>query len=121
MLCHLLGIRRLDHLYRHPLRGSIFENFIVTELRKLFIHHGQRPPLSFWRESSGREVDIIIDYGERRLPVEVKASETLASDFFRGLDRYVKLSGDPGGVLVHGGDANYPRKRHAVRAWWACS
>jgi len=121
LLCHLLGIRRVAHLHQHPLRGAVFENHVICELRKLFLHHGQRPPLYFWRESGGREIDVIIDYGNQRVPVEIKAGETIASDYFKELDKYVGLSGDPFGVLVHGGDACHPRKRHVVYPWWACS
>ena len=37
------------------------------------------------------------------------------------LNRYIRLSGDPEGVLVYGGMENYKRANHHVRAWWACS
>jgi hypothetical protein len=121
LLCYLLGIRRIEDLHRHPLRGPIFENFVVTELRKLFLHHGQRPPLYFWRDSNGREVDVIIDYGNRVVPVEAKSGETVASDAFKGLDHYLQLSGESGGHLVHGGGESYARGKHWLRAWWSCS
>ena len=104
-----------------PLRGAIFENLIVTELRKLFLHHGQRPPLYFWRDSAGHEVDVVIDLGSRLLPVEIKAGETVASDALKGLERYLALSGDAAGILVHGGDEDHARGRHRVRPWWGCS
>jgi uncharacterized protein len=118
LLCHLLGIRMAADLPAHPLRGAIFENFVLSELRKLFLHHGQRAPLFFWRDARGLEVDIVMDLGTRRVPIEIKAGETVAADFLDGLDRYVALSGDPGGVLIHAGDASYPRRAHQVRAWW---
>lgn len=117
LLCHLLGVRKADDLRVHPLRGAIFENFVVTELRKLFLHNGERPPLHFWRNSNGREVDVIIDLGTRRIPVEIKAGETVTSDFFKVLDYYLSLSGDPSGILVHGGGESYSRGDHRVRAW----
>ena len=119
LLCRLLGIRHAGDLRTHPLRGAIFETFIVSEMRKLFLHHGQRPPLYFWRDSNGREVDILVDLGRRRIPMEVKAGETVAGDFFRGLNNYLTLSGDPWGVLVYGGDEAYERRGHRVRPWFA--
>jgi hypothetical protein len=121
VLCHLLGIRLASDLQAHPLRGAIFENFVVTELRKLYIHHQRRPPLYFWRETGGREVDVIIDQGATRLPIEIKSGRTVASDSFRELERYAKLTGCPGGMLVHGGDDAYLTRGHQVRAWWMCS
>jgi hypothetical protein len=118
LLCYLLGLRRPDDLALHPLRGAIFETFVVAELRKAFLHLGQRPRLFFWRDSAGREVDILLDLGTRRIPVEVKTSETVLRDAVRGLDRYLDLSGDPTGVLVYGGAESFERGRHVVRSWW---
>lgn len=94
---------------------------MATEVAKVFLHHGERPPLYFWRDRHGLEVDLWVDLGDRRIPIEVKAGETVASDAFRGLDAYLALSGDRGGILVHGGAESYSRDRHEVRAWFACS
>jgi uncharacterized protein len=121
LLCRLLGIRRAEDIHLHPLRGSIVENLVYCELRKVFLHHGQRAPLYFWRDGHGREVDFLVDYGTCRLAVEVKAGETLAADAFKGLDFYAGLSGQAGGMLVWGGSDSYARGSHQVRAWWACS
>lgn len=121
LLCHLLGVRGPGELHRHPLRGALVETLVYGELRKLFLHHGERAPLFFFRDSHGREVDFVVDLGLHRVPVEVKAGETLAGDAFRTLDYYAGLSGGPGGILVYGGDDSYIRGRHSVRAWWAVS
>jgi hypothetical protein len=87
----------------------------------LVLHQGERPPLFFWRDTHGHEVDVLIDLGTRRIPLEIKSGETVASDAFANLDFYCQLSGERGGVLVHGGAQSYPRGPHVVRPWWACS
>jgi len=46
LVCYLLGIRDAATLERHPLRGAIFESFIVGELVKSFEHTGTRPGYS---------------------------------------------------------------------------
>ena len=117
----MLGIQNVDQLRNHPLRGSIFENLVVFEFSKIFLHHGKRAPLYFWRDSLGREVDLVIDIGGRLLPVEIKAGQTPASDFFKGLDYYAGLTGGPSGILVYGGDDSYMRKGHQVVSWRHCS
>jgi predicted AAA+ superfamily ATPase len=121
LLCRLLGIRGPDDLRNHPLRGPIFETFVVGEFRKLYLHHGQRPPLYFWRDSNGREVDLVVDAGRRRIPIEIKSSETVSGDFLKGLDTYLALSGDPWGALVYGGSESYRRRGHWIRPWFACT
>lgn len=118
LMCHLLGLRRAADLRAHPLRGAIFETFVMSELRKLFLHHAERARLFFWRDAGGREVDALVDLGIRRIPVEMKAGETLGGDAFKGLHFYSELAGEPGGVVVHGGSASYPRGDHLVRAWY---
>jgi uncharacterized protein len=120
LLCHVLGLRRPEDVQLHPLRGSIFETFVIAELYKLFLHNGQPAPLYFWRDSAGHEVDALLDFGTRRLPVEIKAGQTLAGDVFRGLDYYLELAGGGTGVLVYSGDESYVRRNHLVRSWWEC-
>lgn len=118
LLCRLLGIRNPHDLRLHPLRGAIVENLVVSEIRKGFMHRGERPPIWFWRDSRGREVDVVIDLGVRKIPVEIKAGERVPSDAFRGLEHYGKLRGQSGGVVVHGGDAApYPRRNCIIRSW----
>jgi len=121
LLCRLLGIRNSGDLRNHPLRGPIFETFVVGEFRKLYLHHGQRPPLYFWRDSNGREVDLVVDAGTQRIPIEMKSSETVSGDFLRDLNRYLALSGDPWGALVYGGSESYKRRGHWIRPWFACT
>jgi predicted AAA+ superfamily ATPase len=121
LLCFLLGIRSAEHLSNHPLRGRIFESFVYAELVKIFLHHGERGRIFFWRDSRGREVDFLIDLGTRRIPIEVKAGETIPSDAFTWMDWYLRLSGDTGGILVTGGDEAYHRRLHTVLPWFNVS
>jgi predicted AAA+ superfamily ATPase len=120
LLCHVLGLRQPEDVVLHPLRGAIFETFVVGELYKMFLHHGQAAQLYFWRDTAGHEVDALLDLGARRLPVEVKAGQTLAGHVFRGLDYYLELAEGEHGVLVYGGDESYVRRDHLVRSWWHC-
>ncbi len=121
LLCFLLGLHDPGQVALHPLRGAIFETFVHSELRKRFLHHGRRPPLYFWRDSNGREVDFVLDLGTRRVPIEVKAGETVRSDAFKTLDLYARLADEPGGVLVYGGTEAGTRGPHRVRPWFACT
>ncbi len=119
LLCRLLGLRKVEDIRVHPLKGAIFECFVVSELRKRFLHQGQRAPLFFFRDSNGREVDLLVDLGVRRIPIEAKLGETVVREFFKGLEAYCALSGDRGGWLVNGGGDIYARGDHQVRAWWS--
>jgi predicted AAA+ superfamily ATPase len=140
LLCSLLGLRTSRDLWNHPLRGAIFESFVVAELIKLYYHNGEKSRLFFWRDTQGTEVDVLMDLGTHIVPIEIKAGETVAPDAFRGLDAYQRLAKaapqdadaltDPGdspelrrargdSVLIYGGDEWYVRRGHDVRPWWA--
>lgn len=121
LVCRLLGVRSPEDLRTHPLRGAIFENLIVTEFRKLYLHGVRRPPLHFWRDTNGVEVDLLVDLGARRIPIEIKAGLTVNADYFKGLERYTKLSRDPYGIVVYGGDESGRRHEHQIRPWWNCT
>ena len=127
VLCSLLGIREPTHLRSHPLRGAVFETFVMSELRKVFTHRGERAPLYFWRDRQGHEVDAVVELGHRRVAVEAKSGVGVPTDAFRGLAYYRALTAkrapdvELSSVLVHGGDADRLRGEHLVRPWWAVS
>jgi uncharacterized protein len=84
LLCYLLGIRSPSELHSHASRGAIFESLIVSELLKNRLHQGEESDLSFWRDSMGHEIDLLLDLGPSLTPIEIKSGMTVASDFFQG-------------------------------------
>ena len=60
LVCSLLGINSDDQLNTHPLYGNIFENLIVSELKKCSINRGLYDNLFFWRDNVGHEIDVLL-------------------------------------------------------------
>jgi len=83
LLCSLLGIRNPEELASHPLRGQIFENHAVAEMRKQTDIERNRTHLFFYRENRGVEVDLIREkmIGANYELYEIKSSKTYRSDF----------------------------------------
>lgn len=121
LLCYLLRIRTPDELRHHASRGAIFETFVLSELFKNFVHRGEEPELYFWRDSPGHEIDVVMETARDLVPIEIKSAQTIASDFFSGIDYWRQLSGEPGGpaALVYGGDRSLRRKSVVVYSWSA--
>ena len=117
LLCYLLNIRSVGDLELHSQRGAIFETFIISELVKSSYNAGIEPPFYFWRDSQGHEVDLLIENGEKLLPVEIKSGQTVSSSMFSGLDYWQKLSQSEDGMLIYGGAESYTRKGMKVRSW----
>ncbi|TDE12152.1 ATP-binding protein [Dyadobacter psychrotolerans] len=109
LVCSLLGIISKDQLLQHPLRGSLFESLVVTELVKKRTNTGKQINLYYWRDKTGHEVDVIIDNGTSLLPVEIKAGKTINSEFFKSLIYWNKLSGQKSGLIVYAGDQEEER------------
>ena len=47
--CFLLQIQKATDLYQHAARGALFESLVLSELYKYFVHRGEIPPITFWR------------------------------------------------------------------------
>ncbi len=109
LVCYLLGIRNVSQLKTHPLRGSIFEGMVVTELIKKRANAGLPINLYYWRDKTGHEIDVIIDNGGKLLPIEIKSGKTLNAEFFKNIEYWSKLSGAEKSVLLYAGEQNQKR------------
>jgi len=115
----LLGIRTTEHMNPHPLRGALFENFVIAELIKSRLNKGERPQIYFWRDSNGNEVDIIIEQGGRLMPIEIKSGKTVTREAFAGVNKWRDLAGgavmEP--TLIYGGADDYSHNGIRVVGW----
>jgi len=120
LVCQLLNIRTNDEFFNHPLRSAIFESFIISEMFKYNYNHNESPQLYFWRDSQGHEIDCIIEKNFTTLiPVEIKASKTLSSNFFDGLMDWQKISKqeDVTPYVIYGGFDSIKREKGHVFSW----
>jgi hypothetical protein len=122
LLCYLLRIRNAEDVLFNSMKGQIFENFVFLEFYKFFANMGEIPPLYFWRDRTGHEIDFIIDTGNKLIPVEAKSGETIVNSFFDGLNYFKSLDKNAGvsktGILINGGDAFYIRSGNLSLPWY---
>lgn len=115
----LLGITDTAQLALNPLRGALFESWVVGEYLKSGYNSGTRATLSFWRDRSGLEVDLLREEARRTTAIEIKSGATVTADALRGLKRWRELAGKNAGqaVLIHGGNDAYNREGVSVLGW----
>lgn len=89
----LLGLHTRSAVEQGPSLGPLVETAVVAEWVKAFRGAGLEPPLSFWRASDGREVDLVIEYGGRVHAIEVKATETPVPAHAASLAAFAALAG----------------------------
>ena len=118
LACYLLGIHKPEHLIGHPLRGALFETFVVAEAYKQYDHSGLPGQLWFYRDSHDNEVDLLTGSETSLHAWEIKSSQTLSSDFFKGLHQLEKITpGLKNKSLLYGGEKMITREGITVLPW----
>lgn len=119
VLCALLNIRREEDVYTHPLRGNIFESWVVSEAVKHQTNRGQRPSLYFWRDHSGHEIDLLLEDAGHLRALEVKSGETVLSSWLDGMEWFRQVAGEclTDAAVIYGGDRSTTRRDIKVVSW----
>ena len=121
LVCWLLGIRTPEQLGVHPLRGAIFETWVVSEIVKRRAKKGEANGISFYRDRNGAEVDLVVETPNRTTIVEAKSSETPSSSLFDGsrrVQRHLAQSTYRCSVaVVYGGDQTQCRGTDSLMPW----
>jgi len=123
LVCHLLGLRSSEQLETHPLRGALFETFVVGEIVKARMNAGIRGGLSFYRDHKGHEVDLVVESADGLRIVEIKSGATVASDWFKDLKLFSKLSPNANRdtaiepYVIYGGKSRHSRSLATVLPW----
>jgi len=117
LLCHLLDITEGKQIKQHFMKGALFENFVYAELIKQTAHQSKNIQIYFWRDKTGNEVDFLIPKGNTHTLVEVKAGQSVSSDFFKGIEYYKTITNKNAKVksfLVYNGKQHYQHKQTKI-------
>ncbi len=122
LACSLLGIRSAEQLDTHFLRGALFENLVINQFIKDNLNRGNTPDLTFWRDSTGLEVDLIETIGLTQHGYEIKSGSTFNPSFFDGLEKWGNLSGTPESCrsVIYTGTQSLQTSRGNVTAIDSC-
>jgi predicted AAA+ superfamily ATPase len=109
-LCYLTGLKDAAHARSGPMGGVIFETAVLMEILKTIISRGEEPRIYFWRTATGVEVDLLVDTGDRLIPIEVKLSSTPLPAMAEGIRALRQDLGERvgPGYVVHSGDGRLP-------------
>jgi predicted AAA+ superfamily ATPase len=117
LVCRLLGVKKADELESHWARGALFEYLIMSDLAKNYYNRAEKLPLYFWRDSTGNEIDCLIEEGNTTKIAEIKSSTTISPDFFKGLNYNRQLNPLVKPYLFYGGIQDSVRKEAQVLSW----
>jgi predicted AAA+ superfamily ATPase len=102
LVSYLTGIKTFSQYNQGPLAGSLFENYIIAEVKKKLLHGGVQAELCYFRTQDKAEIDLIIDHRSHQEFIEIKKSATFRSKMASSLKSY---SGENQAYLVYQGES----------------
>lgn len=109
------------HLAGGEPAGAHLENYVLTDLLAWRDTETPRPEITYWRTTSGAEVDFVIERQRKLLAIEVKASGAPTPRDAAHLVTFQSEYGSAvrGGLILHGGEETYwlGEKILAI-PWW---
>lgn len=118
LVCSLLGINSPDQLVTHPLIGSIFESFVISNIVKSNYNKSKRFDFYYWRENHGVEIDLLYTENGKTYAYEIKSAQTLEGSMASNLLYYKELSNEDLDLTVaYGGNENQKRTQYKFVSW----
>ena len=106
LLCHLLGIKSVSALQKNNAYGALFENWVMSEIRKNNFNAAQNEGMYYFRDTAGNEVDLISERDGEPVAIEIKAGSKINNNHLRGLKYWQKYQPKSHCVLIYGGKVN---------------
>jgi len=75
-------IDNFDPIHLRSDSGALFENFIITEIKKILSYTNDSTTVHYWRTKSGSEVDLVLDYQHQLYACEIKLNKGTVSSAF---------------------------------------
>ena len=118
LLCHLLGIKSELVLKKAKAYGAIFENWVISEIRKNDFNTARYEGMYFFRDSTGNEIDLILEREGEPVAIEIKSGNKVAENMLFGLKYWQKLQPASMGILMYGGAVNeIVNERMSILPW----
>ncbi len=106
LLCFLLGIKTEAILQQNTAYGAIFENWVISEIRKNNFNNAQNGGMYYFRDSAGNEIDLILEREGEPVAIEIKSSKKVDDSMLRGLKYWQRIQPFSQAILLHSGDRN---------------
>ncbi len=113
---HLCGVETVEQLERLPRPGAWLEAWVLNELLASLETRSPKPTLYHYRTATGLEIDFVLEAGQRRLPIEVKASAAVRPDDAKVLESFCAEHGEraPFGIVLHTGRDAHRLTAHTI-------
>ena len=101
--------------------GKLFETFVVSEILKSYHNDaGGHPPVYYYRDTDGKEIDLVLEYNGMVYPVEIKKTGNPSMDaikHFGVLENTGKIVGEGALVCMYKNVYPIDRMNWSVPVW----
>jgi predicted AAA+ superfamily ATPase len=106
LACHLLRLGSPEALLGNPSYGALFETLVALDLMKQTQGLSSPPAFFHYRQHSGAEVDLVVEYNGRWFPVEIKAASRVGPRDATSIGVFQGAVGPAAapGLIVYAGD-----------------
>lgn len=106
LVSYIVGIVNQKLFESGPMNGSIFENYVVSEINKKILSKGMVSKLYHFRTSNKEEIDLIVDMKTHQELIEIKYTKSFKSQMVSMVKKYLQHE-DLGYLLYRGEEFPY--------------
>jgi len=107
LMNYFLKNTTIDNMTNCMQWGAILETHVFTEIYKEIINTVQGVFVYYWRTNNGAEVDFVIEYQDKLIPIEVKGGVQIKKQSLRGMKSFIESQTNkkvPFGIVLYRGD-----------------
>ncbi|OAI48419.1 hypothetical protein AYO45_05065 [Gammaproteobacteria bacterium SCGC AG-212-F23] len=115
LISYLTGITTYEQYDKGPLAGSLFENYIISEILKKELHQATLSDIYYFRTQDNMEIDLIVDRKSTKDFIEIKKTATFHPNMINTLKKYA----EPGcrSLLLYNGEKHTHKDIECIPYW----
>ena len=90
LAAHLAGYQSTKNLSSDAFGGALLENLVLTQLLAWKETVSPRPEIYYWRTHAQQEVDFVLEWNRRLLPVEIKRGQRVRLAEIKSLELFLQ-------------------------------
>ena len=109
-----------ETLEASAMSGKFFETYVVSEILKSYYIKETYPPVYYYRDTDGKEIDLILEYNGTVYPIEIKKTGNPGKDTIKNfgvLQNSGKIVGEGAVVCMYNKVFPIDRNNWAVPVW----
>jgi uncharacterized protein len=109
LAAYLTQTHSLDVAAMEPMRGPLFENYVLQNFSSILEAHLPDASIAFWHEQGRHEVDFVIESRKKVWAFEIKAAARWSESDLNGLKAFMERTPQcVAGILAYNGKSTVP-------------